>query len=398
MTNANKARRTERSAEIQSAETGLCLSEADVQALLRDPSGAPSDEGQRAIAGKVATQYASSAFDPREKLVAEQIFRLLLRDAEVEVRAAIADHIKESVALPRDIVLQMAEDVEAVALPVIRASDVLTEQDLLDMIRKGAQIGSLIAIAERKRVAPPISDALVETGHEDVVLTLVQNPGALLEEPTYARILAIHGGSSQVMAGLAERPQLPLTIAEKLIHAVSDQLADGLKRKYYLGAQSVSLLDKEIDSKTEQARELATLKAMSAQSGRADVERLVNQLYGYTRLSPSILLLALCRGNRLFFELGLAKLSHVPSANARTLIDDKGGLGFQALYAKAGMPERLLPAVRLTINVARENEEMGLAPGTLEYANRMAERLVYFAEDKQLDGLSHILALVRQAV
>src|SRR5690606_22052428 len=100
------------------------------------------------------------------------------------VRAALAENLKEYAGLPRDLALTMARDVDTVALPVIRFSEVLEDDDLLEIVRT-QDTARQAAVAQRATVSERVSDALVETGKEDVVATLVGNDGAALSDATF---------------------------------------------------------------------------------------------------------------------------------------------------------------------------------------------------------------------
>ena len=52
--------------------------------------------------------------------LAEDIFRLMLQDIEVKVRSVLAESIKNSANLPRDIVTKIIADSETVSIPFIK--------------------------------------------------------------------------------------------------------------------------------------------------------------------------------------------------------------------------------------------------------------------------------------
>ncbi len=96
----------------------LTLSQSDVEKLMADPS-----PGVRAeTTSKLAAQYERKfpRLTPAERNLAEDIFRALTRDAEVIVRQALSQHLKTADDLPNDVALALAQDVDAVALPMIK--------------------------------------------------------------------------------------------------------------------------------------------------------------------------------------------------------------------------------------------------------------------------------------
>src|ERR1700754_3119749 len=94
------------------------LTEADVQRLMSSPSGNIRAE----TAEKVAAAFQSGGLTTDERRIAEEIFRVLVKDVEVMVREALSRHLKENGDIPRDIALGLARDVESVSLPVLEFS------------------------------------------------------------------------------------------------------------------------------------------------------------------------------------------------------------------------------------------------------------------------------------
>ena len=139
-----------------------------------------------------------------------------------------------------------------------------------------------------------------------------------------------------------------------------------------------------------------TLKLVRQIRSPQEIDRLIGQLMAFDRLTPSLILSALCHGNVSFFETALARLSGIAVANARALISDKGDLGFRAIYNKSGLPEAMFPAVRTLLATVRMLDGEGEQPGSAHYANRVVERLLGSAEQSPVDNLSYIIALVRR--
>lgn len=364
------------------------LSREDIRLLLNEPA----PEARIAVARKIAAGHGSGQFNESELEVAEQIFRLLLRDAEVRVRAALADGLKEDITVPKDIIKSLAGDVAEVSTPVLEHSEVLKDGDLLEIIRTHNDITKYIAIANRKSVSGTVSAALVNTGEEVVVGDLVRNAGAQITEESYRRIVETFPTSQKLLDSMVERANLPVTVVERLLTAVSDTVAQELKRKY-------ADVAKKLEEESRKAREQMTLKLLDNTVQINEVQTLVAQMHDSKRLTPSIILTALCRGNFTFFEVSLAKMAGIPPANARKLIHDKGELGFRSLYKKAGLPESLFDACRLVLDVMREMAEQGDSSfGNIHYANRVVEKILLKSRGSEVENLAYIIALIRQNV
>ena len=270
------------------------LREEDVARLLANPSADTRAE----IAVKIAGQHP--ALSSAQRKLAEDIFRLMVKDAEVRVREALSRQLKENPLVPHDVALTLARDVDAVALPMLQFSEVLTDEDLIEIVRAQSP-EKQVAVASRAHVSSGVAEALVDSHNETVVATLVSNEGAELTEATLQRVVDEFGASEAVGKPLVERASLPVTVAERLMAKVSENLRVALAARQDLSPETVANL-------LLQARELAVLGLADSDT---DVAKLVDHLYRNNRLTPSIILRAVCMGDTTFFETALAKLARL---------------------------------------------------------------------------------------
>jgi uncharacterized protein (DUF2336 family) len=365
--------------------SGLTLNQEDVDRLLHD-----SSSGTRVdMTNKIAGSYNGVGLSDQENIVAEQIFRLLLRDTELNVRVTLAQHLKDSTQIPRDIVKSLASDVEEVSLPILQFSQVLTDEDLSDLIQATEQVSRYLAISRRRTVSETIADTLLAKGNDEVAVSLVDNSGAVISEAAYDKIITAYKTNETMMQSITKRPHLPLTVVDKMMSHVSGALAETLKKKY---KASAPLIEKEV----EKTREKETLNLIRVATAESEIDSLISQLRSSGRLTPSIILSALCQGDFNFFEQSLAQLSGIPAANARKLVSDRGDLGFRAIYNKSGLPDAMFPAVKLLLKIVHDLADEGEKSGSSRYANSIVERILQYSEDKNMENLSYIIALVRR--
>jgi len=355
------------------------LTKDDVVRLLSDPSPATRAE----LAAKVARQYDGVELSDSERALAEEIIRAMARDAVVRVRQSLAENLKTSASLPRDVALTMAKDVEAVAIPILSVSQVLTDADLLEIVRSGTD-SKHTAIASRPAVSPVVADALVENASETAVAALVANEGAQLGERTLGRVIDRFGNSEAVQVPLVQRSKLPITIAERLVAVVSETLQQYLVTQHELSPKTAADI-------ILQSRERATVTLLNGENDEVALERLVAQLSRTGRLTPSLLVRALCMGDIAFFEAAMAHLAGVPLTNARLLIHDVGRLGLKSIYDRAKMPAALLPACRIAIDVLKETPYDGEEHDRERHRRRMIERILTQYEDLAPDDLDYLL-------
>jgi uncharacterized protein (DUF2336 family) len=366
-------------------QPALILTPMDVDSLLHDDS----PDSRAGVLEKISISYNAQQFQGRERDIAEQIFRLLMKDAALRVRETLAERIKDNTNIPRDIVLHLAADVESVAVPVLSSSKVLSDADLVSIVEKSHDIGKLMAISQRDDVSTRVSEALVETRYAQVMTSLLANEHARISDQSLEKISEDFRHDASVLDTLARHPKLPITVVERIISQASDAVAAELKSKYKIS-------ESEAQQDIGHAREDFMLRLLENELTRDEVRALVVQMAAEGRLSASIVMTALCRGQIGFFTAALAEFTGIPLVNAEKLIADRGAHGFNAIYQKSGLPESMMDAVRVLLRAVQDMQDDSAIPGSMLYANRLAERVIIEGESQQIEYLPYFIALIRQ--
>jgi uncharacterized protein (DUF2336 family) len=354
------------------------LTKADIARLLTEPSASVRAE----VADKLAREIDSDQLTESELQIAQDIVRVMAKDVELAVRRSLSEGLRAAKHLPHDVALKLATDVEAVALPVLADSPVLTDSDLIEVIEHGSA-RKQGAIATRSSVSESVADALVTQASETAVAALMSNARAQITERSLGVAMDRFGESEKIKSAMVHRANLPVTIAERLVVKVSETLQSYLVRHHEL---PVSLATDIV----LRSRERATLQ-LSLGSSEHQLERLVRQMDRNHRLTPLLMLRALCLGDLAFFEMAMAVRAKVPVVNARILIDDEGPHGLASLYERAGMPARLLPAVRVAVDVVRGTEFDGGERDRERYRSRVITRILTQFEDLPQEDLDYLL-------
>lgn len=317
------------------------LTQKDVARLLAEPS----PDVRADIAGKVSATLAGPDIAAEEIALAQDIVRILARDVEVRVRAVVARNLRHARTLPRDVALKLAHDIDTVALPVLAESLILTEDDLRQIIRQGSD-AKHHAIAGRPDLTEALSHALITEASAPAVATLMANQTAHIAEHSLDHAVTRFADDDGVKRAMVHRHTLPLAVSERLVHMVSQALQSHLVKHHALPPAIAA--DIVLSSREQEIIHLS----MGASDG--PLRRMVAQMHQNGRLTPGLILRALCTGDIAFFEAAIAIRGDVPLANAQLLIHDRSRKGLAALYAKAGMPESLYPVVRTAIEVVDE--------------------------------------------
>jgi uncharacterized protein (DUF2336 family) len=358
----------------------LNLSRDDVTRLLKDPS----DETRAVTAKKISATFGP-ALTPSERTIAEDIFKLMVNDAAVRVRAALSDSLKDNPDIPHDVAVQLAHDVAEVALPIIEFSDVLNDGDLAELVASQSPEYQ-VAVAKRSNISETVSEALANTKNERVVATLVANQGAKLSEGTMNKVLDEFGDKEAVNKPLALRNELPITVAERLVALVSENLRTHILTHHELSANSAADL-------FLQAREKATVSLLDRDDESSNLAALVKQLHQHGRLTPTLLMRALCMGDMAFFEAGMAQVAGIPVVNAYKLIHDRGDLGLRALFDRCGFSGDMVKIARAALKVIAETDYDGGDDDIERFKHRMIERvLTQFEQGFDQENLDYLIA------
>ena len=299
------------------------------------------------------------------------------------VRRTLAITLRNSPKMPRDIALKLAQDIETVAIPLLEESPVFNDDDLIELVL-ASTVAKQSAIAGRDHISITLTEVIAEHGARDAVETLADNAGAEWTDKSYDDGLKRFSTDKGIHKALINRDHIPVHIAEKMVSMVSGQLFDILVNKHELPAQMAIDL-------AAGARERATIDLVE-QAGRVhDMPRFVSQLNLNGRLTHSLIMRALCVGHMSFVEHALSELSGVPHSRVWLMIHDAGPLGLQAVFDRAGLPRKMMPAFRAGVAVFHETSLDGGANDRARFKARMIERILTQFQAIPRDDLDYLL-------
>jgi hypothetical protein len=142
----------------------------------------PSNAGARVVIGAFSEKFAAMAdrLGDGEIDMFDLVFLQIAQTGQHEDRVLLAERFAPIPKAPPQLILALAED-EAIEVsgPVLRHSARLSEDTLLDLARRKDE-PHLKAMAGRSVVSPGLSECLVARGLPDVMIVLIDNPGARL--------------------------------------------------------------------------------------------------------------------------------------------------------------------------------------------------------------------------
>jgi uncharacterized protein (DUF2336 family) len=194
----------------------------------------------------------SASFQPSHVELFDHILTGIVPQTETAARAAVAERIAALVNGPPNLIGQLArEDNISVSGPVLRRSPVLDERVLVEIARAKGQ-DHLLAMTERAKLSPDLTDVMVQRGERDVIRRAAANAGA-----SFSAI-----GYSALVKRAAKDGMLTLTVGQRR------DLPDRLLKELLSG--SVDVLRRRLFDIAEPTRQAAVAKAMGEISGKAD--------------------------------------------------------------------------------------------------------------------------------
>lgn len=343
------------------------LSMQDVEQLKSDRSA----HSRALIARKLGAAYDQLATSGHADLC-QAILDLLVQDVEKQVRRALAEMVAHSANLPVAIAARLARDDIDVARPILQESPVLDDATLIDIVRTNAMQYAL-AVAARENLSEAITEALVDTGHQEVVLRVVGNATAKLSATTLRRVAADWRGDKAIQDRLVRRPQLPYELVEHLVGMIGDRLEWELVQNRRLSAEQARAL-------VAAARERAAVTLTAADHGDHRRERDLRARVRSGEHDHEAVLKDLRDGDIEAFELGIALHAQLDLKTVRRLLyhDDRRHLC--ALAVRAGFPTPHYLALRMALDVAARSvaepgEPVGYGSDTLQFLTLQYERM-----------------------
>lgn len=361
------------------ATTRAALTDTDIRTLVK---GATADE-RAVVAHRLCRHIDRADLTDDEREEAQKILRVMAGDAAELVRRALAITLKNSPLLPRDVANKLARDVESIATPILNFSPVFSDDDLAEIVRLGGPVRQ-VAVAKRPKLSPKVTGAIVEFGVERAVETACSNDNAEFTDRTLDKAVERFEKSENVLAAIAFRAALPLSVTERLVNLVGDQVREHLINHHALSPETALAI-------ALGTKERATLDLVDQAGRAADMRAFTAYLNKMQRLSASLLLRALAHGHMTFFEWAIAELSGVPHHRSWLMIHDAGELGLKAIYERAGLPARLLPAFRAGVDAFHSIEFDGAERDRERFQQRMMERFLTQPHPTSKDDLDYLV-------
>lgn len=181
----------------------------------------------------------------REQELLSDVLIGLMRQAEADLRAALAERLSVLDDAPLRLVLNLANDTIEVARPVLERSAVLSDLDLIYIMKaRGSEHWQ--AIATRENLSPQLIDVLADKHDESTAIVLSANERARLTWHALDVLTAMASRNENIAKPLLMRSELPDNIVRRLYDHVGQELRHYIRDYYGIFSGEVTTAIDEI--------------------------------------------------------------------------------------------------------------------------------------------------------
>lgn len=332
--------------------------------------GRAEGDRERLLMAVVELCEGVQAINPEEVAAVQtplaDLFMSLVVEAEREVRIRLADRIAAAAWAPPALVNVLALDEIEIARPVIAASPLLKDEDLIRLLVQ-ATLDHQVEVALRANISPLVVDAILEGGDPIVLTALASNATAEIGPVALGRLVEESRRAPGLRSPLARHPRLTPDLAERLYAWVGDSLKAAIAHRFQIDAAA---LDRAVAETLRDIHAAHAAPAMAAAEDREAMEhRLVDKLHDAGQLRTGYLLRALREHKLSLFEAALSKLSGLPPEVVRICVDGDRPEQLALACLSAGIDRSVYPTV---LDLVRQLNG-GRPAGAAETERRSAE-------------------------
>ena len=288
-----------------------------------------------------------AAAQPAIQALLSSIFLALVVEAERDMRRRLAEKIADADWAPQALINVLALDEIEVARPIIAASPVLQDEDLVRLLLE-ATIEHQIEVARRPNLGRPVVAEILRQAEPAVLTALAGNPTAQLDDADLRALVAEARRVAALRAPLAQHPKLTSELALQLYVWLGQAMRQALLRRFRLEPaaleQAIAETVREAHGGVRAADE--GLVVVAREGEREEMERkLVDKLHAAGQLRPGYLVRALREGRISLFGAALARLGGFDPEQIRQALNASRPELLQLACAGVGIDRSASPSI-----------------------------------------------------
>lgn len=311
-------------------------------------SRTPADRDRLLLALADLCQVGGAAAShPAVQELLSSIFLNLVVEAERDMRRRLSEKLARAEWAPAALINVLALDDIEVARPIIAASPVLKDDDLVRLLLE-ATIEHQIEVARRPCLGRPVVAAILRQGEPAVLTALAGNPSADLGDEDMRALVAEARRVAALRAPLAHHPKLTSELALQLYVWLGQAMRQALTQRFRLDSDALEAAIAETVREAHGGVRPTDegLVVVAREGEREEMERrLVEKLHGAGQLRPGYLVRALREGRLSLFAAALAKLRDMELCQVRAVLDAGAPDGLQLACTEVGIDRSVFPTI-----------------------------------------------------
>ncbi|PZO82652.1 MAG: hypothetical protein DI626_09925 [Micavibrio aeruginosavorus] len=331
-------------------------------------AGNKGDDPATAELTTIMVDLLSIPLSDKEGELITDVLLALMKQAETDLRIALAEQLSLMGNAPLRMILSLANDDIRVADSVLRNSVVLQDLDLLYILQaKGVEHGR--AMAHRKALSAPVIDALANTKDFEIAVNLSENNGLTLTHHAYEIFTKMAEDTPDLARPMLSRADLPQDIAQQIYSFIGDELKAVLVQRFgALAEQAADILD-------DLSLDMSGMRAFDEISSQEHMIALAQRQKEFGMLTLSSIISTLRRGQYATFFAQFSVYASLPFEVTKNLVKEPDGAGIAMICKAMGMMKADFMNLYLLTERFRKNARQMVTHSELGRIMSMYERM-----------------------
>jgi len=344
------------------------------------------DDQNRLLMGVAGLYESAGAHGGAPEALAD-IFIALTRSAEREIRQVLAQRLARVEWAPAALVRMLAADEIEIARPVIAASPLLLDDDLLQLL-SDCSIEHQIQVALRPNIGAAVARAIIAGADPAVMTALATNRTAQIEASVFADLVGHSRQLAALRAPLTRHPSLDEALALRLYQWVGDALRQAISDRFTIDPDRLAEAVRSVARTTAGEAAEGQVGAVDWDAPPEDLDaRLVAKLHAAGQLRPAYLIRALREEKLGVFAHGLAMLGLFEVTQVRRALDGDTARPLFLACIAVGLDRAAFPAILTEIRKLNKGFPRDPDSSAWRLAERSADQAAYefrllMAEDR----------------
>jgi uncharacterized protein (DUF2336 family) len=322
-----------------------------------------SSEKRRTLLRELTEHFfGTPTHTPTEQSLYGTVLAELAADMELAVRAELSARFAPAANAPGALIRRLAHDEAEVAEAVLRQSPVLTDDDLLGVVRAKGQV-HLRAVSERAKVSEAVSEVIVERGDDETLGTLLRNDGARLSRTASEAAVERAKVNPALHEATVNRATLPPDLLNEMYFVVEARLRQTILE------QNARMDPALLESALAAGRARVASGDGALPADYSECLAYVQEMEAAGQLTPQMLARFLRSGSKTSFLIALSQLADVDFHTAQQIIERKE-LDALSVVCRAADLDRALFLTYAVVLLNDDGDAMGKAHG---YARMYSE-------------------------